>query len=158
MTRESSLWRWLRADREAVRDYHVGRVENAVGSGMPDCEGHAPSPIGVRPDGQFWMELKCEPRPARATTLIRPTFQPAQVPWITRRWRLGGNTSVLLQVGEAHRATRYLVPGCFAIDVYRGVLESDLARLDVLGEARRPVDVFKAASRIQALVRERDRR
>ena len=118
--RETRLWRWLAEARKVHREkLHMTRVENAVSAGMTDVEGCY--------DGtQFWMELKCEARPKNADTRIKPRFQPAQVPWIERRVRAGGQAFVLLQVGQGALSSRYLVPGNEIATLARGMTEAEL--------------------------------
>ncbi len=118
--RETQLWRWLAEARKVHREkLHMTRVENSVSAGMTDVEGCY--------DGtQFWMELKCATRPKNANTKIKPRFQPAQVPWIERRVRAGGQAFVLLQVGQGAASSRYLIPGNEVAALARGMTEAEL--------------------------------
>ncbi len=121
MSRESSLWRWLAKARISLGlDLHMTRVENSVGSGMPDVEGCYK---GVH----FWIELKSVKRPIRKTTLICPKFQPAQIPWLKRRALTGGNVFVLLQVGGGSNRAIYLISGSANIAAAaKGMTEQEL--------------------------------
>lgn len=122
-TTESNLWVWLKKGGKQFRSrLHMNRVENMVLSGMPDVE-------GCLDDQQFWIELKCEPRPARSTTLVKAHFRPAQIPWMKRRLKAGGLVSVLLQVGSGHDAARYLVHSGRADEMASGLTETELLRL-----------------------------
>lgn len=121
MARESNFWAWIRGKLKGIPDLDVHRVENSVGSGMPDVE-------GCYRGGQFWLELKATTRPVRPTTPIRVKFQPLQVHWLEKRWRCGGSCWVYLKVEDA----RYLVPGNKAHIVEAGVPEAELAALAVL--------------------------
>jgi hypothetical protein len=86
------------------------RVENSVMEGMGDVE-------GCLKGDQFWIELKCEPRPADPSTRIKPRFERAQLPWLNRRTGAGGRAFVLLQVGQGHAACRYLLPPDECVDL-----------------------------------------
>lgn len=125
--RESGLWKWLRKAEKTFRDrLDMNRVENSLGSGMPDVE-------GVLDAHQFWIELKSTARPTRETTPVRFAVRDreAQERWLARRWRFARNTWLLCQVGERHKAVRYLIPGDYAASVYAGVTEDELAAMSV---------------------------
>lgn len=76
----------------ALRPLHAKSVENRVGPGTPDVnyiEG--------------WIELKWLrrwPRNAEASPVLIEHFTPQQRVWLRRRWELGGNAHLLLQVGH----------------------------------------------------------
>lgn len=125
-TTESNLWSWLKKGGKELRyRLHMNRIENAVSSGMPDVE-------GCLDGSQFWIELKCEPRPVRPTTKIKPRFQPKQVPWIKRRARAGGIAYVLLQVGSSCGARRYLIADEHLDTLEKiGFTEAALARISL---------------------------
>ncbi len=124
MTRESGLWRWLKGARRELREeLHMNRVENSAGSGMPDVEGYANL---TRNHGQFWIELKTTDRPATEGGLVRFKVREAQIEWLPRRWEMGGNVWLLLQVGSGSDAARYLLPGSYARAVEIGMPEEDL--------------------------------
>lgn len=97
------------------------RLENEIGQGHPDVEGCI--------DGrQVWIELKSEMRPARETTMIRPKVRDSQRDWHRIRTAAGSRCHwVLLQVGEARRASLYLVPGCYYEEIT--ATEPDLFKL-----------------------------
>jgi len=125
MARESSLWDWLSKGRKELGDQlHVTRIENAVSAGMPDVEGYLKLPDC---EGQFWLELKSEERPAKPSTLLRFKVRQAQVDWINERWAVGGNVFWLLQVGSGPDRILYLAPGPLGPQLQRGVTESELA-------------------------------
>lgn len=121
-TRETSLWAWLR--KFHADDLHMERVENAASSSHPDVD-------GCKAGGAFKIELKTADRPARETTSIRTKFQPGQSDWLARRWACGGRAWLLIQVGSAHAARRYLIRGSVAFIVEDGVVEYLLRDLSV---------------------------
>ena len=92
-TKEANLWRWLsKARNELGSDLHMWRVENDVGSGMPDVE-------GVHLGRHFFVELKTCDRPKRAATPVRWSVQPSQPLWCKQNMKAGGNPWLLVQVG-----------------------------------------------------------
>jgi len=126
MSKESSLWKWLKKSKQQFAgDLDIHRVENYVSQGMPDVEGY------LRHYGQFWCELKSAPQPARTTTPVRFKVREAQVLWLTRRWLLGGNAWMLLQVGSGHKRCLYLVPGRYSREVCDGLTEDELFDLNI---------------------------
>lgn len=139
-TRESGLWRWLAKAKMTLREaLHMTRVENLVGQGTPDVEGC----LG----NQFWMELKCEARPANEDTPIRPKFRPTQVPWLLRRAGAGGKAFVLLQVGMGGRAARYLIPARFARRLEEhGMTEAQLGECSAASPRASAEQVVRAAA------------
>jgi hypothetical protein len=76
MALESSLWQKVRKGGVALKllghEVHLRRLENSVGTGDPDVNGCINGPH------TFDIELKSEPRPARASTPIRPKVKPSQ--------------------------------------------------------------------------------
>lgn len=144
MTRETSMWAWLRRAHEKWPSaLHLQRVENAIAEGTPDVEGCL--------SGQsFWIEMKSCPMPKRALTPIRPRFRPAQVPWLRRRWAAGGCALLLLQVGSARAAKRYLLePEEAALLADVGGTREWLAEeslLGISGAAMEPWHVIEAAA------------
>lgn len=120
--RETSLWKWLKnAKKHYTSDLAISRIENLAGSGTPDVEGH------LSGFGQFWVELKVCDRPKRTTTALRPKIRPAQIAWITRRVKVGGNVWVLLQVEK----TRYLVKGKHIRLLDTGINEEELGGISI---------------------------
>lgn len=89
------------------------RVENLLEEGWPDVE-------GCLEGKSFHIELKSAKRPKRETTrvLAPDDIRPRQPPWLKARWMAGGNAFWLVQVGERHRACRYLLPGYMDIADY----------------------------------------
>lgn len=139
--RESGLWKWLRKAEQVFRDLlDINRVENMLGSGMPDVE-------GTYCEYQFWIELKSTARPARDTTVVRfaTRDREAQERWLKRRWKLAKNAWLLCQVGQAHKARRYLIPGIYAPTVYNGVVETDLAAIAVNQGDESAEDIIRLA-------------
>jgi hypothetical protein len=146
-TRESGLWRWLKDAKQELRDeLHMQRVENSIGGGTPDVEGH------LFAFGQFWIELKSAARP-KSDLPIRFKVRDAQVEWMRRRAKSGFHRAwLLLQVGSGKSARRYLVPGRHAGSVRDGVTEAWLQEKCSLLQWSGPgphsaADVVRAAAR-----------
>lgn len=128
MARESSLWQRCKTGVKHLRKCghvaHFCRIENDAGEGHPDVE-------GVLNGDQCWIELKSNDRPARATTVIRSKTRESQSIWHRERTAAGSRIHwVLIQVGEAHAAKLYLVPGSFYDEVV--ATEDALACLSVI--------------------------
>lgn len=109
MARESSLWQRCKTGvkhlEKCGHKSHFCRIENAAGEGNPDVE-------GVINGDQCWIELKSNDRPKRPTTEIRPKTRESQSLWHKARTAAGSRIHwVLMQVGEAHQAKLYLIPG-----------------------------------------------
>src|ERR1035437_6155688 len=109
MAKESSLWTRCRGGITRLRGRghvaHFCRLENSAGEGNPDVE-------GVINGSQCWIELKSNLRPARAGTAIRSKTRESQSIWHRERTEAGSRIHwVLIQVGEAHIAKLYLIPG-----------------------------------------------
>lgn len=136
MKKESNLWNWLRKAKHSTLD--MQRIENICGGGTPDVEGIL---LGV----QFWIELKFVERPKRKTTLLRPKFQPKQVPWLEKRWRLGGKAYCLLQVGKGFKARRYLVKGEYAGELEKGILEKSISKISITDGSEKSLKILKMA-------------
>lgn len=138
--RENRLWKWLSGARKTFKlSLHMSRIENAVGSGMADVEGC------LRGD-QFWIELKSVARPARASTPLRPKFQPKQAPWLRRRVEAGGRAYVLVQVGSGSDARRYLIHGRLAEEVEAGRTEDWMYEASGIDPKASPEDVIRTAA------------
>jgi len=137
MPPEQNLWKWFRNEVKpliAAGDLHICRIENLVGSGYPDVEGCY---IGRA----FHLELKAAPRPKRPTTAIKVIFQPRQVPWLRKRWSVGGNCWVLLRIGSGRDAVHYLVPGRDAHKMI-GATEEEIAALSFSPPGASGVDLL----------------
>jgi hypothetical protein len=109
MARESSLWsrcnRAVKLLKKRGHSAHFCRLENSAGEGNPDVE-------GVLNGDQCWIELKSNDRPVRDTTVIRSKTRESQSIWHRERAEAGSRIHwVLIQVGEAHAARLYLIPG-----------------------------------------------
>lgn len=109
MARESSLWQRCLTGIKHLRKHghiaHFCRLENSAGEGNPDVE-------GVLNGDQCWIELKSNDRPVRASTVIRSKTRQSQSIWHRERTEAGSRIHwVLIQVGEAHAARLYLIPG-----------------------------------------------
>lgn len=114
-SRESGLWNWLLGGAPA--DAVMERIENVLSAGTPDamimwragCVVELKS-VPRRPGGDVWCELKSE----QASFL--------------RRWhRAGGLAWVLVQVGVAHDARRYLINAADCHELLRPLPEAQLA-------------------------------
>lgn len=128
MALEKALWQRVRKGGLHLRacgfGTHLCRIENDAGEGNPDVEGCI--------DGdQVWIELKSKVRPKRASTVIQFKVRPSQSIWHKQRVAAGcRHNFVLAQVGEAHNARLYLIPGKFYDEVV--TTEARLGELSVL--------------------------
>lgn len=114
MTTESAMWQWFKTNTKGA---FLERVENLVATGTPDVDGCM--------DGvAFKIELKrC---PSRNDKMVRVSFRNAQMPWHRKFWSHGGLCFVLLQVGSAQKAQRYLIKGCDLNDsIFKMRLQGD---------------------------------
>lgn len=102
--KESSLWGWCKRGADSLKGRaHVRRVENDVVVGDPDVEGCVDG-------GEFNVELKACPEPNSAGgVLVR--IDEAQINWLRRRRRSGGQAWLLVRVGSSNSARHYLLPG-----------------------------------------------
>jgi hypothetical protein len=100
---------------------HFCRLENSAGEGNPDVE-------GVINGDQCWIELKSNLRPKRPGTVIRSKTRESQSIWHNERTAAGSRIHwVLIQVGEAHAAKLYLIPGFWYDKII--ATEADLAAM-----------------------------
>lgn len=136
-TTEDVLWGWLNTVKPLFRhELHMTRVENAVGPGWPDVE-------GMWTGRQFFIELKCSPRPKNPDTNIRVKFQPKQPPWHKRRLQAGARIFVLVQVGSGQTdARRYLIDSKHLEVVKRGVTETVLSNMAMLNGRAKAFDII----------------
>ncbi len=143
MALEKSLWKRVKNAGvilvEAGHRLHMCRVENEVGAGMPDVEGCL--------DGrQFFLELKSNKRPARATTPIHPRTRDAQRDWHAARAKAGSRSHyVLMQVGEASTAKLYLIPGTWYDLIH--TTESELEDMSLITPRSPMSEILLQASR-----------
>jgi hypothetical protein len=116
---EDGMWDGLRPRLQAL-GLHPVRVENTLGEGTPDVNYIS-----------GWVELKwLEAWPARASTLVRLRKleeRPAQVNFLTERWRLGGQSWLMLRVGRE----ALLFSGWSARAVRAGRLREELEALAI---------------------------
>ena len=139
-SRESTLWIWLNRTKPLYkRTLHMCRVENSALNGMADVEGCLKSK-------QFWIELKCYARPSNSSTKIKARFEEAQIPWLKRRHDAGGNVFILLQVGQGHKARRYLIPGDLGAILEKGLTETRLEALAIIGPKSTASQIVEAAA------------
>ncbi len=127
MARETALWQRCKTGLKQLRDcghaHHFCRIENEAGEGNPDVE-------GCLNGDHCQVELKSCARPVRSTTPIHPKTRESQTIWHRERTGAGGRIHwVLIQVGHAHDAKLYLIPGSFYDELH--VPEADLACLAV---------------------------
>ena len=109
MAKEKSLWDRCKTGIKHLEKCghatHFCRLENSAGEGNPDVE-------GVINGDQCWIELKSNLRPKRPGTVIRSKTRESQSIWHNARTEDGSQIHwVLIQVGEAHGAKLYLIPG-----------------------------------------------
>ncbi len=128
MAKETELWDRCKTGIKRLRKcghlVHFCRLENQVGEGNPDVE-------GVVNGDQCWIELKTNKRPKRATTAIRSKTRDSQSLWHKARTEGGSRIHwVLIQVGHAHTAKLYLIPGSRYDDII--VTEAALVEMSVL--------------------------
>ncbi len=103
MTRESNLWSLFRELLPPA--WHVVRIENSVELGTPDVNLCVASTIGEygihgRDAKEYWIELKVQEPPKRATTTFGcEHFTMEQRQWLVDRCRAGGRAYLLLQAG-----------------------------------------------------------
>jgi hypothetical protein len=128
MALEKALWQRCRTGIDHLRKQgywvHFCRLENAAGEGNPDVE-------GVIDGKSCWIELKSNLRPKRPTTVIRSKTRESQSIWHKARTESGSRMHwVLIQVGEAHAARLYLIPGCWYDRII--TTEKELIEMSVL--------------------------
>ena len=144
MALEKSLWQRLRnAAIKLVESGHrvdLRRLENSCEKGTPDVEGCLNAT-------QVWIELKSCLRPKRATTPCHPKIRIEQVEWLKTRAAAGCRACwLLIQVGEAHNARLYLIPGPHAA-LAQDVPESELDLLGVANPELSPAEILLVAAR-----------
>jgi hypothetical protein len=131
MAKEKSLWQrcltGINNLEKCGHATHFCRLENSAGEGNPDVE-------GVINGFQCWIELKSNLRPVRASTMIRSKTRESQSIWHNARTAAGSRIHwVLIQVGEAHNARLYLIPGSRYDDII--ATEADLAAMSAINSA-----------------------
>lgn len=137
---ESNLNHWLRdgvKGRFKRGELDMNRIENAVGSGMPDIE-------GCLRGNQFWVESKI----ARGKGLLRIKWRPRQIPWLRRRWLAGGSCFFLAQAGAGNGARRYLIKGCYADLFEVSVDEETFEKASITHPRASAQDIVEAAARL----------
>lgn len=145
MALEKSLWRRLHktAVPNLVEQGHrvdLRRLENVCEKGTPDVEGC----IDAK---QVWIELKSCNRPKRAKTPCHPKIRQEQIDWLKTRAAAGCRTCwLLIQVGEAHNARLYLIPGPHAAQA-QDVPEHELDLLGVANPELSPAALLLVAAR-----------
>ena len=150
MSRESALWTWLAKAKLTFREsLHMLRIETSTMKGFPDVEGYLSIKSVPGGGGNFLMELKSSERPAKSETVVRFKVRDreAQINFLKKRWKLGHNAWLLLQVGSGNQGKRYLIPGQHAQMVYDGVPEWTLLQLSVIHPKHSPTEIIQAAVR-----------
>jgi len=125
---EKTLRRWfskiLRKNKA-----HVQNIEDAYSIGVPDTN----LCINGR---ESWVECKfLKDWPKRATTPVRPSFRPGQVPWLVNRSQAGGSCYVLIQIG----ADVLLFEGKAAWNLDMGIWNQTRFRAEALAVGRKAV-------------------
>lgn len=138
MARETSLWQrcltGIKNLKACGHKTHFCRLENSAGEGNPDVE-------GCINGEQTWIELKSCDRPKRVNTLIHPKCRESQSIWHRERTNAGSRMHwVLIQVGEAHQAKLYLIPGSSYDEIK--ATEAELAAMSVCPENASPATVL----------------
>jgi hypothetical protein len=128
MAKEKSLWGRCKTGIKHLEKCghatHFCRLENSAGEGNPDVE-------GVINGDQCWIELKSNLRPKRSGTVIRSKTRESQSIWHNTRTKAGSRIHwVLIQVGEAHGARLYLIPGFWYDKII--ATEADLETMSVM--------------------------
>lgn len=141
-TKENRLWQWLREARKVYRDRLVlERIENSLMAGMADVNG------SIQDCGDdFWLELKTAAWPSTHGGKIQVKFQPNQPSWLRRRSQIGRNAFVLLQVGSGHKACRYLIDGIYAVQIEKGLTESELTAIALVDPKAKAHEILNAAA------------
>ena len=102
---EKSLWQWLKRAKAQIDHLYLERVENRVGSGMPDV-------VGCYNGYGLFVELKTAAKPVRETTGIAIEIRDSQQEWHEAWFEARGASFFLVQVGKE----RFLLPW----DTWRG--------------------------------------
>jgi hypothetical protein len=144
MAFESALWQRVRKAgvrlRALLHGVHMCRIENSAGDGNPDVEACIDGAL-------FSAELKSEDRPKRATTPIRFKVRESQSIWHRERCAAGCRHNwILAQVGEAHEARLYLIPGKFYDEIV--TTEDKLAEMSVLLSPNEKLDEILMQARL----------
>lgn len=67
------------------------------------------------------------------------------MPWAKARWKSGGQSYFLIQVGSSNNAKRYLVPGYRAGDIV-GSTEEQLYGMSIIHPRASQVEILEVAS------------
>lgn len=95
---ESALWAWIRDHNPDKDRFHFERLENLVGTGMPDVIFRLKGP-----DARIlWIELKTGKKPKKETSKIfsKNYFNPSQVKWHKKWNSLGEKVYVLIGIDQ----------------------------------------------------------
>lgn len=98
---ESALWKWIVKNNPDPKAFHFERLENLVGSGIPDV-------VHKHKEGEtIWIELKTARKPVRPTSKIfkKGYFNKSQEVWHKKWSGLGAKVYILLGVDKE----RYLI-------------------------------------------------
>ena len=145
-TRETALWNWLKKVKPIFKEeLHINRVENSVGSGQPDVEG-ARKQKGVAEAIDFMIELKTSTRPADPKTKVKIKFQRSQPEWHRKRVYVRGRVFVLVQVGQASKAKRYLMPSTYVPKLLKGATEAQMEEWAIVPPVCTAAEVIEAAT------------
>lgn len=145
-TKETGLWAWLRdgtngTNSPAIQGLHMNRVENSAGNGMPDVEGCLLGDCGV--GTQFWIELKVVEDTAKLKAI---EFQPAQIPFLEKRWKCGGNAWLLVRIGYGPHVKHYLIRGCEARRFEESFTLAEIEEMSVIRPKASPGEIIYTAA------------
>ena len=136
-SRESSLWAWLNDHKPA--GCVMRRVEDVLQKGTPDI------PLAIYKGRSFVVELKSVPRRPRADVWCELTSDQAH---FLRLWeRSGGRSFVLVQVGMAAAARRYLVAAGDCHELLRPLPEDRLIAIAKIGGFPTAEDIIKCCTK-----------
>lgn len=139
--KETSLWNWLSEARKFYREnLDLQRIENLVGTGTPDTEGH------LRDCSSFWIELKSLEEPKALNSNVNHQVSQEQISWIYNRTASGGNAWVLFQFGSGALAEKYLLPGANILELQQPITYGHLKTLSILVSSLPPEGVIHAAA------------
>ena len=142
MAKESGVWKWLRdGTKHLRRKLALERVENSVGAGRPDVNGH------FEGGHTFDIELK-RAKSNKTSDTVHIKWQPKQQPWLMARWAKGAMCWVLIVVDEGPNLKRFLVRGCDVGDLNTTSL-SHLEEISVICPKASAADVVRTASGLQ---------
>lgn len=123
-TKENSLWKWLKEAEGKVPagELHWRRIEDTANAGTADID-------ACYHGGCAIIELKSVARAKKIKTKIKTKLTTAQAMYLNARWRAGGSSFLLIEVGGDKR---YLIPGSQVLDLVKPTLEAVLQDRNLL--------------------------